>query len=949
MAGDRTAEDRGPQRTEAGTPLLGRALAGLHALVGVLTPDGVAVEADGSALRAADLTRADVIGRPLDEMPWWSRCPAIRVRLRAAVARARGGEPVRMAVSARLGGGDRLVDLDLDLVPLTDDAGRVTHLAVAASDAGGRRRPEGARPRADAESERRVEAGTRAPIAAEEALEREVAERRRAEEHHARLGAILEATPDLVSTATPDGQVLYFNGAARRVLGLPERGDLPEWRIARGHPAWALELIRSEGIPTAMRDGYWRGEAAVLGHDGREIPVSQVIIAHRDPDGAVAYLSTIARDISERQRAEEALRMRGDRLQLLSDAAAELLATGDPKGMVLRLFRRVAEQLDLDVYFSFMLNEAGDALYLDSYAGVPDDTARSLARLEFGQAICGTAAQTGRPIYASDIQRSDDPKVQLVKGFGIRAYACNPLMAGDRLLGTLSFATRSRDRFSEEDLAFFRTISHYVALVHDRLQAERAVREAAEQRRLALEAADLGTWDYDLVAGRFHWDERCRRIHGVASDDGPLSFERAVATVHPDDRARVVRAFDEAINPESSGEYRVEKRVVWPDGSIRWVIARGEVHFEGEGAERRAVRMVGAAMDATERKLTEERQDLLLAELDHRVKNMLASVQSLVVRTSAGSPEDFSTALQGRIQAMAHAHSLLTRSRWQGASLRAIVAEELQPFFARDGRNGRIAGPDLVLTPKAALALSMAVHELTTNAAKYGALSVPEGRVEVTWGVVRGAEAGGGGPLLTLRWAERGGPRVGPPRHRGFGCTVIERSLAYEVDGEARLDFAPEGVTCEIAIPLDQLVERDAGPGRPADPAAAGAAPIRLLPGEVAARRILVVEDSLLVAMEVEAAVRANGWQVVGPANRLTRALRLARAEDLDGAVLDINLDGVEVYEVADALLERGVPFVFATGYDASSVLPAKHRDRPTLRKPFTAGDLREALRRAFA
>jgi two-component system, chemotaxis family, sensor kinase Cph1 len=194
----------------------------------------------------------------------------------------------------------------------------------------------------------------------------------------------------------------------------------------------------------------------------------------------------------------------------------------------------------------------------------------------------------------------------------------------------------------------------------------------------------------------------------------------------------------------------------------------------------------------------------VMAELDHRLKNILANIQALLRhsrRRAAGPAIDadaFVRDFEARVHAMATAHDLLHASRWEGARLRPLVAEELRPHADGPGR-GRIAisGRDLVLRPRAAMSLSLALHELATNAAKHGALSVPDGTVALRW---RRTQAG-----LVLQWAEHGGPPAAPPTRRGFGLTVIERSLAYEIGGSSRLDFTPLGLRCTIRIPVEQI------------------------------------------------------------------------------------------------------------------------------------------------
>jgi CheY-like chemotaxis protein len=270
------------------------------------------------------------------------------------------------------------------------------------------------------------------------------------------------------------------------------------------------------------------------------------------------------------------------------------------------------------------------------------------------------------------------------------------------------------------------------------------------------------------------------------------------------------------------------------------------------------------------------------------------------------------------------------------------VSEELAPYRPEARDAATIEGPDLLLRPKAATALGMAVHELATNAAKYGAWSAPAGQVEVGWNF-RGLA---GARTLCMTWRERGGPKVEPPQRRGFGSVLIERTLAYEMNGTVRLDFAAEGLVCEIDIPEDQLSIADSDPDRARGPRTSGSE--RTISG-VGRKRILIVEDSALVAMEVETALRDMGWEIVGPANGLERALDLLEREAPDGAVLDIRLGADDVYPIADLLLTRSVPFVFATGYDQTAVLPERFQHTLTIQKPFDAATLKAAALKTFA
>lgn len=344
---------------------------------------------------------------------------------------------------------------------------------------------------------------------------------------------------------------------------------------------------------------------------------------------------------------------------------------------------------------------------------------------------------------------------------------------------------------------------------------------------------------------------------------------------------------------------------------------------------------------ARERSRVFDRDQMLMAELDHRVKNTLANIQALVIQTkrSATSLNDFVESLDGRIRSMAKAHSLLTQSHWEGVSLAAMISDELD-FYGRGGAEIVVDGPTVVLSPKASLALSLAVHELATNAAKYGSLSRPGGRVLVRWVIAADHQ-------LQIVWREAGGPLVRTPSQRGFGTRLIEKALAMETKGRSTISFAPEGIVCEITLPAAAVISIVNTDGM----AAAASAKIieaALNPPPVRPR-ILVVEDSALVIMSLEECFQELGWDMIGPATTVAEALVWALEEGIDAALLDINLDDEMSWPVASILLNRGVPFAFATGYDAGMVLPDTLKSIPVISKPYSLKDVELQLRSVFS
>ena len=237
-----------------------------------------------------------------------------------------------------------------------------------------------------------------------------------------------------------------------------------------------------------------------------------------------------------------------------------------------------------------------------------------------------------------------------------------------------------------------------------------------------------------------------------------------------------------------------EVHIERPDGSRGIALVDIEAVKDGDG---NIVGAVNCFQDITERKQAEEHAKILAREVDHRAKNLLALVQATVQLTQADTVKEFKAAIEGRLQALSNAHTLLAESRWAGAKLHSLVTEELAPYHLGETSRANIIGPELVLRPQSAQAIAMVLHELTTNAVKYGALSVPSGRLRVEWS--RGETD------LVIHWSEADGPPVKPPRRQGFGTRVVNRIIESELEGKLRFEWNPEGVACEIIIPVEQI------------------------------------------------------------------------------------------------------------------------------------------------
>jgi PAS domain S-box-containing protein len=339
--------------------------------------------------------------------------------------------------------------------------------------------------------------------------------------------------------------------------------------------------------------------------------------------------------------------------------------------------------------------------------------------------------------------------------------------------------------------------------ITDRKEAELALEERNIQVALAEKAALVGSFAYDSDTEIMQISEGYATIHGFPDGTTEIPRSHCLADVHPDDIRRVQESRSQSFRARRR-EYNVEYRIARPDGVVRWVETRCFIAYASDGKPQR---VLGVSIDITERKHSENHQRALVAELDHRVKNVLATVAAIIAQTQEGqrSHLDFVAALDHRIRSLARTHELLSQNCWAGVSLHDIVQREFAPYAS-----GKLEfdGPHVELRPEAAQAMAMVVHELTTNAAKYGALSNRSGRVRLSWGWLRNGSSG----RLAMAWQESGGPPVRAPGRAGYGTTIINELVPYELNGTVALDFAAEGVRCRMEIPPDCI-----SAGRPPD------------------------------------------------------------------------------------------------------------------------------------
>jgi PAS domain S-box-containing protein len=366
------------------------------------------------------------------------------------------------------------------------------------------------------------------------------------------------------------------------------------------------------------------------------------------------------------------------------------------------------------------------------------------------------------------------------------------LRAKIRVFAELYRKTRQLERFNAE--------------LEDRVRARTAeleeftarLKESEQRRNLALAAGSMGSWDWDWINGDWMWDEGQYRIFGLDPKSFVVTTPNVEALLHPDDLDELRKAIAEF--NKGARSYEAEYRVTRPDGEVRWCVGTAAATVDKAG---RVVRVSGVTVDITERKRAEERQNLLAREVDHRAKNALALAQSIVRLTRGETIKAYIQAVEGRISALARVHTILSLSSWQGAEIGKLVDEELAPYATGDQITSR--GTDIQLQPATAQTLALALHELVTNSAKYGALSTLSGRLSLHWAIQ--------GDALELVWEEKDGPLVEKPASRGFGTRSVIASIESQLGGQADFNWRSEGLICRLSVPLTpDVVARQLSP-----------------------------------------------------------------------------------------------------------------------------------------
>jgi PAS domain S-box-containing protein len=568
--------------------------------------------------------------------------------------------------------------------------------------------------------------------------------------------AILTNTPDLAYVFDLDHRFIYANEGLLRMWGRTCDEAIGRTCLELGYPDWHAAMHDREIQQVIATGQPIRGEVPFTGTFGRRI-YDYIFVPVLDAEGRVEAVAGTTRDVTESRQTEEALRESEARFRVMADAVPQIVWITDPEGRVEFFNRHWAD-------YTGARYEPTTAAEVAAGFVHPDDTALTMERFE-------EARRTGGTFLVEHRIRSKngDYRWFLVRG------------------------EPHRDPRTGEIIHWFGASVD----IHDRKRAEEALRESEVRWRGLFERMQEGVEVDELIYG---------------ADGRVVDFRYLEVNAAWERHTGLMR---EAVVGRRASEIFPAEEVAFWVGAFARVAETGEAtyieRYVSAPLERwyeviaypfEPGRTASLVLDVTARKAEEERQALLMREVDHRAKNVLAVVEAALRLTQAPDLPSFRRIALGRVAALTRAQTLLAKDRWRGADLRSLVEGELAPFVGEAGPRAKLEGAPVFLPPRAAQPVAMALHELATNAVKYGALSTPKGCVSVSWRLADGPHG-----VLRLRWAEVGGPPVGePPARRGFGSRVLEATVRAQLGGKLTVEWEKSGLVCEIQVLLGRTL-----------------------------------------------------------------------------------------------------------------------------------------------
>ena len=691
----------------------------------------------------------------------------------------------------------------------------------------------------------------------------------------ARLQAVLDGSPDPIFLKDRESRLLLANPATFAVIGKPAEACLGKTdEQFYDNPADGRAIMSNDRRILASGQAETVEETVNTPSGPRHYVSNKA--PYRDAAGNIIGLIGTSRDITARKQAEDALRESEERLKRVLETDAVGVLFFDRDGTL-------SDANDVFLRMTGYSRQEVESGKLHWRAMTPPEwIAASEAQLEKFR-LTGHVGP-----YEKEYFRKD----------GSRTWM---LFAG-------------RDMGDGAIVEFAIDIS---ALK----MAEEALRQSEDRyRRLVEQTTD---WHLPRDSCASLYRRQSRRLRNAWHEREEVLASTFADVLAPGELERLPAAIAHMADGKVHyDEWRFRRK----DGSV----------FVGELAGRRLSDggFQGVLRDITARKEAEERMKLLLKEVNHRAKNMLALVQAVARQTAATGKDDFLTRFGERIQALAISQDLLVKAEWKGVQFDELVRSQLAHFQDLIGTRIELKGPPLLVAASAAQTFGMAIHELATNAGKYGALSAAEGRVMIAWSLERD---GAGAETFALSWCEQGGPPVAPPSKSGFGSKVIGRLAESSLDANVDLEFRHTGLSWRLRCPAGGVIEGGSTFVQPA----------RYDATEASRPKVLVVEDETLVAFEIAHVLRDAGFEVLGPVRFVAPALSLIEEHGCDAAVLDINLGAETSEPVARKLLSKGTPFITLSGYSRAQHPPA-FDGAPALSKPLRSDLLITEIKRCL-
>jgi PAS domain S-box-containing protein len=632
-----------------------------------------------------------------------------------------------------------------------------------------------------------------------------------------------EYLPQLAWMADPEGWIFWYNRRWYEYTGTTPK-EMEGWGWRSVHDPNTLSAVMDRWTDSIATGEPFEMVFPLRGADGVFRPFLTRVQPFKNAEGQITRWFGTNTDISDQHAIAKELAEQKLVLEALNRTSLLVAAEHDLQQLVQTVTDAGVAIIGaaFGAFFYNVLNDAGESYMLYTISGVPRESfskfpmPRNTAVFDptfRGEGVVRSDDITQDPRYGRSPPYNGMPQGHLP----VRSYLAVPVISRSReVMGGLFFGHPEKGMFNARHEELLLGIAAQTAIgieqarllqtlqreLRERKQAEAALRESEEGRRLAIEAVAIGTWNFNPITRELRFDDRCKSIFGL-SPEAFVDYDVFLTALHPDDRDRTHQAVQRALEPDGPGEFNTQFRTIGlEDGNERWVRARGKCYFTSGVAQR----FTGTVRDITDEKTAEVSRHLLLRELNHRVKNLFSIAFGMVTMTArtAASTKEMAEALRGRLSALARAHELISRAfrneedKDAGTNFPDLVAAVLAPHIdAAAPAQIAAEGPNIVFRVSATTGLAMVLHELATNAVKYGALSTLSGRLDVQWKADRKS--------FYLVWKEVGGPSVIMPSREGFGSQLVRTSVTKQLGGTIEYNWQPDGLMINCVFPLEHV------------------------------------------------------------------------------------------------------------------------------------------------